>query len=52
MELGAIIWVAFAGTTGLMTNMYSNKPIALFLIDGGYQLVYMMVMGGILAVWS
>jgi hypothetical protein len=50
-RLGAFLWLGFAATTGLTANVYSNKPLSLFLIDTGYQLVYMTVMGAILAVW-
>jgi hypothetical protein len=35
-----------------MANLYSDKPIATFLIDAGYQLVYLVVMGAILGRWS
>jgi hypothetical protein len=33
-------------------NLYSDKPAAAFLIDAGYQLVYMTVMGAILGGWQ
>ena len=45
-------WVGFALPIGFMANLYSDKPIAAFLIDAGYQLVYLVVMGAILARWS
>jgi hypothetical protein len=50
-RLGALLWLGFAATIGLTANRYANKPLALFLIDTGYQLVYMMAMGAILAAW-
>jgi len=52
VKLGAITWLGFAATIGLTANLYSDKPLAAFLIDAGYQLVYMVVMGVILAVWK
>ena len=48
---GAVIWLGFAFTIGLTANVYSDKPLAAFLIDGGYQLVYLVIMGGIIAGW-
>ena len=51
MWLGTLVWAGFAFTIGLTGNMFSDKPLSTFLIDAGYQLVYLNVMGGILAAW-
>ena len=51
VKLGGITWLGFAATIGLTSNLYSEKPLAVYLIDAGYQLVYLMLMGVILAVW-
>ena len=51
IKLGLLCWLGFAVTIGLMANMYSGKPLKAFLLDAGYQLVYFVVMGAILAVW-
>ncbi|MFI4920781.1 MAG: DUF1761 domain-containing protein [Gammaproteobacteria bacterium] len=51
VKLGVICWLGFVATTGLMANVYSDKPIKAFLLDAGYQLVYFIVMGGILVLW-
>jgi hypothetical protein len=45
-------WVGFALPIGFTANLYSDKPVAAFLIDAGYQLVYMTVMGAILGAWQ
>ncbi|MBA2685070.1 MAG: DUF1761 domain-containing protein [Gemmatimonadaceae bacterium] len=47
----AHIWLGFAATIGLMANLYSGKKFAVFLIDTGYQLLYLVVMGAILGSW-
>jgi hypothetical protein len=47
----AHIWLGFAATIGLMANVYSGKKFSAFLIDTGYQLVYLVVMGAILGAW-
>jgi hypothetical protein len=49
--LGSLVWAVFAFTIGLTGNMFSDKPLSAFLLDTGYQLVYLNVMGGILAAW-
>lgn len=51
IKLGVLCWLGFAATIGLMANIYSDKPLKAFLLDAGYQLVYFVVMGAILAVW-
>jgi hypothetical protein len=51
VKLGALIGVGFAATVGLTGNMFSEKPLATWLIDAGYQIVYLMVMGAILVAW-
>ena len=49
---GFHIWLGFALTLGLTANMFSDKPLAAFAIDAGYQLVYLILMGAILAAWG
>ena len=44
-------WLGFALPIGFTANLYSDKPIATFLIDAGYQLVYFTAMGAILGAW-
>ena len=49
--LGLLCWLGFAATIGLTSNMFSEKPLSTYLIDAGYQLVYLLAMGAIIAVW-
>lgn len=51
VRLGALCWLGFAATIGLTANLFSDKPLATYLLDAGYQLVYLVVMGAILAIW-
>ena len=44
-------WIGFALPLGLTAHLYSDNPLTAFLIDSAYQLVYMTVMGAILAGW-
>ena len=48
---GAHLGSASRSRIGLMANVYSGKKFGVFLIDTGYQLVYLVVMGAILGAW-
>ena len=50
-KLGALIGIGFAATIGLTANMYSDKRLSAWSIDAGYQIAYLILMGGILAAW-
>lgn len=45
-------WVGFAFPIGLTAWLYSDKRVATFLIDTGYQLVYLTAMGAVLGRWA
>ena len=49
--LGFLSWLGFAATIGLTAHMFSEKPIAAWVIDAGYQLAYLVIMGALLSVW-
>ena len=49
--LGLLVWVGFLATLGLTAHTFSGKPWSVYLIDAGYQLVYAVAMGIILAAW-
>lgn len=51
VKLGALVGVGFAATIGLTANMFSGKPLSTWLIDAGYQVVYLILMGIILVAW-
>ncbi len=51
IRMGGLVWLGFAAPLGLTANMFSEKPLATWLIDAGYQLVYLIAMGAILAAW-
>jgi hypothetical protein len=48
----AHIWLGFAATIGLMAHVYSDRKLAVFVIDSGYQLLYLVVMGAIIGGWA
>lgn len=51
IKLGALIGVGFAAAVSLTANVYSDRPLAAWAIDAGYQVAYLILMGVILAVW-
>ncbi|HTG14522.1 MAG TPA: DUF1761 domain-containing protein, partial [Blastocatellia bacterium] len=51
VKLGLLIWAGFAMPLGLVANMFSGKRISVFYIDTAYQLVYLVIMGAIIAAW-
>jgi hypothetical protein len=44
-------WLGFAAPISFTAHLYSDKPAAAFLIDTGYQLVYLTLMGAVLGMW-
>ena len=49
--LGFLVWIGFLSTLGLTAHMYSERPLSIYVMDAGYQLVYAVAMGVILAAW-
>jgi Protein of unknown function (DUF1761) len=45
------VWLGFVTTVQFSNNRFNRKPIQLYLIDTGYQLVCYLAMGAILAAW-
>ena len=51
MKIGFAVWLGFVTTVQLTSTLFKKRPIKLYLIDTGYQLVCYLVMGVILAKW-
>jgi hypothetical protein len=51
MKIGFAVWLGFVTTVQLTSTLFKKRPIKLYLIDTGYQLVCYLVMGAILARW-
>jgi hypothetical protein len=45
---GAFLWLGFVITTMVVNNSFAMRNRMLLLIDGGYWLVVLMLMGGII----
>jgi hypothetical protein len=48
---GLLIWVGFAGTVALIANTFSDRPLRVFFIESGYQLVSITLMAAIIGGW-
>lgn len=51
-QTGFWLWLGFVLTTNLNTVLFEFRPLGLYLINAGYHLVGMLLMGAVLAVWK
>ena len=49
--LGVLLWLGFSVALGLTGHVNSLNPLGVFLIDAGYQLVFLVMTGAILGAW-
>src|SRR5258708_8442548 len=49
--LGLLAWLGFAAPIGLTANLFSEKPLAAWVIHAGYQLAYLLIMAVLLSAW-
>lgn len=50
--VGLLVWLGFNATVLAVTTWFGGRPRALWLIDTGYHLVSLLVMGAILGAWE
>jgi hypothetical protein len=50
--VGLLAWVGFVAGVLAVTTYFGGRPHALWMINAGYQLVSLVVMGAILGVWT
>jgi Protein of unknown function (DUF1761) len=51
VKLGALLGIGFAAPLGLAANVFSEKRLSAWLIDAGYQIASLILMGVILVAW-
>ena len=51
MKVGALLWAGFELTTWSTEYIFEVRPISLFLVNAGYWLFGMMLMGAIVGAW-
>jgi hypothetical protein len=44
-------WLGFVAVVLLSATMHENRPLRYFLINAGYNLIALVLMGAVLAVW-
>jgi hypothetical protein len=49
--LGVLTWIGFIAAPNLPQGIYEGKPFKLFAINGGYWLVGLFLVGGLLGAW-
>ncbi len=49
--VGFVSWLGFIAAPNLPQGIYEGRPVKLFLINAGYWLVGLFVVGALLAVW-
>ena len=52
MKVGFAVWLGFVMTVQLTDKLFGKRPMKLFLINTGYQLVCYLAMGAILGRWG
>ena len=51
IETGFLIWLGFVATFALDAVLFEKRPFKLYLINSGYYLVSLMLMGALLGLW-
>jgi hypothetical protein len=49
---GLVLWAGIAVTTRVNSVIFEQRPLSLFIINAGYDLVTILAMGIILSVWK
>ncbi|HMG85232.1 MAG TPA: DUF1761 domain-containing protein [Terracidiphilus sp.] len=52
IKVGALLWAGFEMTTWSTEYIFEVRPISLFLVNAGYWLFGMMLMGAIVGAWK
>ena len=47
IRLGFIVWIGFIATTSYASVLFESRPKGLYLINAGYNLVSLLIMGAI-----
>ena len=51
VEVALMLWVGFFFLEGLSSHLYSDRKNAVYVIDVGYRLAYMILIGLIVGAW-
>jgi cytochrome bd-type quinol oxidase subunit 2 len=51
LKLAVLVFVGFVGPLGLVANMYSDRPLGAWVLDAGYQALYLVLMSLVVVLW-
>lgn len=51
LQAGFMIWLGFVASTNLVNNLFARRGFKVWAIEAGNHLVFLLICGGILAVW-
>ena len=51
VETSFMIWLGFVATTILVNNLFAGRGFKVWAIEAGNHIVFLLICGGILAVW-
>ncbi len=51
LALGFWVWLGFVATVTLASVLYEKRSVNLYILNNGYQLISLLVMGAILGAW-
>ena len=49
--IGFVIWMGFFAATAIPQSIFEGRPFKLFAINQGYNLLGLMLIGGVLSCW-
>jgi len=52
MKVGFAVWLGFVATVQVTDKLFGNRPMKLFLINTGYQLLCYLATGAIIGAWT
>lgn len=52
IKVGALLWTGFVLTTWSTEYIFEVRPISLYLVNAGYWLLGMLLMGAIVGAWK
>lgn len=52
LAVGFLNWLGFVAVATISSVTYEKRPIGLFWLHNGYNLISLMLMGAIIAVWG
>lgn len=52
LGLGFVLWLGPAAALGLQSHLQSHDRLRVYLIDAGYQLAALVLLGAVLAAWG